>query len=195
MLTVSFRRRSFRRFFVCWLPSVPARFRSRLSGIAVSSPGVGASERVLREPTSRGPFICLLRGSSLARQTVSVIAISVVRASLLTRPIYQIPVFLFVPLSPPLACPALTRVTRSVLFPAPCGTSRLCFFGSFQKKSPAPNTTRRGFGPFRARFLPAPSQKAPLALGSRAPRVALRRGVPSEIRANQDSEDNKNGTL
>jgi hypothetical protein len=26
-------------------------------------------------------------------------------------------------------------------FPAPCGTSRLCFFGSFQKKSPAPNTT------------------------------------------------------
>src|ERR1041384_8548301 len=61
------------------------------------------------EPASRQLFICLLRGSSLARQTLSVIAISVMRAFLLTSPIHQIPVFLFVPLSPPLACPALTR--------------------------------------------------------------------------------------
>ena len=77
--------------------------------------------------------------------------------------------------------PAFPRSPRSVLLRRPAGTSRLCFSGSFHNKSPAQQTAR--LRPWRARFVAVPSQKAPLALGSRAPRAASRTGVPSDIRA------------
>jgi single-strand DNA-binding protein len=75
-------------------------------------------------------------------------------------------------------------------FPAPCGTARLCFSGSFPKKSPAQTT--HGFGPGAGRdFLLLLPKKRRLPLGAGHPRVALRMGVPSEIRANLNPEDNK----
>src|SRR5947209_5795568 len=87
----------------------------------VSSPGVGTSERVRREPALEDPFICLL--VAFSGETDGMGHRNFYRARvLLTSPVHQIPVFLFVPSPPPLlACPALTRVTRSVLFLRPAG--------------------------------------------------------------------------
>lgn len=97
---------------------------------------------------------------------------------------HQTPVFLFVPSPPPrLACPSLTRP------PARCFSCALRDFAALlfrflpEEISRAQHNPRRGFGPCRARFLPAPSQKAPLALGSRAPRVASER--VSRVRSGQ----------
>jgi hypothetical protein len=69
--------------------------------------------------------------------------------------------------------PALTRPPRSVLSLRPAGTSRLCFSGSFHKKSPA--QTARGCGPQRARFLVATFPKSaarPWEQGTLASRCA-----------------------
>jgi single-strand DNA-binding protein len=74
--------------------------------------------------------------------------------------------------------PCFPSVTRFGVYPAPCGTARLCFFG-FQKifsALPAKNAERKDF--------PNLPKKRRLALGSGAPRVASRKSVPRELRAN-----------
>lgn len=77
---------------------------------------------------------------------------------------------------PPTPCPCSHSATRSVLSLRPAGTSRLCFSGSFHKKSPAQST--RGCGPCGRDFLRLPSRKAPLALGSRAHSRRVAQGCP-----------------
>ena len=68
-----------------------------------------------------------------------------------------------------LACPALTRSPRSALNLRPADFAALLFRFLPQEILP-PNPTQR------QDFLWLPSQKAPLALGSRAPPVASRMG-------------------
>jgi hypothetical protein len=91
------------------------------------------------------------------------------------------------------ALPYSHSATRSVFSLRPAGTSRLCFSGSFHKKSPA--QTARGFGPKRARFLAATFPKSatrPWEQGTLASRCA---GV-SRVRFGQFRFGGKeNGTL
>jgi hypothetical protein len=91
------------------------------------------------------------------------------------------------------ALPCSHSATRSVFSLRPAGTSRLCFSGSFHKKSPA--QTARGFGPLRARFLAATFPKSatrPWEQGTLASRCA---GV-SRVRFGQFRFGGKeNGTL
>jgi hypothetical protein len=75
-------------------------------------------------------------------------------------------------------------------FPAPGGSAPLCFSGSFPKKSPT--QPRLGCGPRekqRARFLAAPAQTAPLALGSRAHSRRVARGCPERNSGKSQTED------
>ncbi|MGH3626535.1 MAG: hypothetical protein ACRDRL_03695 [Sciscionella sp.] len=66
----------------------------------------------------------------------------------------------------------------------PAGTSRLCFSGSFPKKSA--RATTPACGPKTARdFLRLPSQKAPLATWEQGALACFATGVPSEFRTNQ----------
>lgn len=166
-----------------WTCSLSARFSPSFAvayRIAVSSPGVGASERVRHEPTPQDPFISLLVAFSGKTDGMRSQFLPCARL----RPGSPITFrFSLRAILSSARLPCSHSATRSVLFPAPCGNFAALLFRFLPEEISRANTTRRGFGPLRARFLPAPSQKAPLALGSRAPRDAGRRGVPSEIRA------------
>ena len=70
-------------------------------------------------------------------------------------------------------------------FPAPGGSARLCFSGSFPKKSPAQPSAAAAHQKSSGRnFLRLLPKKRRLPLGAGHTRVAVREGVPSDIRAN-----------
>jgi hypothetical protein len=100
------------------------------------------------------------------------------------RAAYQIPGFLLVPISSSAWIALLSLGHPLGAHPAPLRDFAALLF-RFLPEEISRAKSGAASARFRARFLPAPSQKAPLALGSRAPRVALRRGVRSEIRAIQ----------